>query len=83
MTKAMREKEEMRVRSKYRFALFRIRFPDGVFLQGTFNVHEHLDKVYEFVQSCLKVESSEFTLIVPHGGKLNPDSFGETLFNLR
>lgn len=32
-TKAMREKEEMRELKKYRFALIRIRFPDGVFLQ--------------------------------------------------
>lgn len=32
-TKAMREKDELRELKKYRFALIRIRFPDGVFLQ--------------------------------------------------
>ena len=32
-TKAMREKEEMKERRKYRFALMRIRFPDGLVLQ--------------------------------------------------
>lgn len=32
-TKAMREKDEMREMKKYRFALIRIRFPDGVYLQ--------------------------------------------------
>jgi UBX domain-containing protein 6 len=32
-TKAMREKEESRERKKYRFALIRVRFPDGLVLQ--------------------------------------------------
>lgn len=32
-TKAMREKEELREMRKYRFALIRIRLPDGIFLQ--------------------------------------------------
>lgn len=32
-TKAMREKEEMREMRKYRFALIRVRFPDGILLQ--------------------------------------------------
>ena len=32
-TKAMREKEEKRERKKFRFALIRIRFPDGLVLQ--------------------------------------------------
>ena len=83
MTKAMREKEETRVRRRYRFALIRIRFPDGVFLQGTFNVYEKVEKIFEFVQSCLKVESSEFSLVVPHSSKLSADDFEETLFDMR
>lgn len=29
----MREREELRIINKYKFALLRIRFPDGVFLQ--------------------------------------------------
>lgn len=32
-TKAMREKDELRTMNKYNFALIRVRFPDGVFLQ--------------------------------------------------
>lgn len=32
-TKAMREKEEVRVLNRYKFALIRIRFPDGIYLQ--------------------------------------------------
>lgn len=32
-TKAMREKDELRTMNKYNFALIRVRFPDGLFLQ--------------------------------------------------
>jgi UBX domain-containing protein 6 len=32
-TKAMREKEEKREMRKYKYAVIRIRFPDGVLLQ--------------------------------------------------
>ena len=38
-TKAMREKEEMKERRKYRFALMRIRFPDGLVLQVPIYLH--------------------------------------------
>lgn len=32
-TKAMREKDELREIRKYKFAIIRVRFPDGLFLQ--------------------------------------------------
>jgi UBX domain-containing protein 6 len=32
-TKAMREKEEQREKRRYRFAIIRVRFPDGLVLQ--------------------------------------------------
>lgn len=32
-TKAMREKDELREIRKYKFALIRVRFPDGLYLQ--------------------------------------------------
>lgn len=53
-TKAMREKEEAKARRKYKFCLIRIRFPDGWILQGTFNVHEPVSAVSEFVTNCLE-----------------------------
>jgi hypothetical protein len=34
-TKAMREKEEQREMRKYRYAVIRVRFPDGILLQVT------------------------------------------------
>jgi len=53
-TKAMREREEQREKRKYKFTLIRIRFPDGLVLQGTFSVYERFSAVLEFVQECLE-----------------------------
>lgn len=36
-TKAMREKDELREIRKYKFAIIRVRFPDGLFLQVSKN----------------------------------------------
>jgi len=53
-TKAMREREEQRERRKYRFTLIRIRFPDGLVLQGTFSVYEKYSAVTDFVSDSLE-----------------------------
>lgn len=82
-TKAMREREELRYIQRYKFALIRIRFPDGVYLQGTFSVYEKFDQVYAFVQSCLRNEAQEFKLMSPIGTKWDDDDMNKTLFDLR
>lgn len=82
-TKAMRERDELRYINRYKFALIRIRFPDGVYLQGTFSVYEKLSQVYEFVQSCLKNEAMDFKLMSPIGGKFDDDDLNRTLHDLR
>lgn len=82
-TKAMREREELRYINRYKFALIRVRFPDGVYLQGTFSVYEKLCQVYEFVQSCLKNESLEFKLMSPIGGAFTNEDKSKTLHDLR
>lgn len=79
----MREREELRYIQRYKFALIRVRFPDGVYLQGTFSVYEKLEQVYSFVQSCLKNESAEFKLMSPIGTKWCDDDMNKTLFDLR
>ncbi|XP_063698621.1 UBX domain-containing protein 6 [Culicoides brevitarsis] len=71
MTKTMREKEEQRVINRYNFALIRVRFPDGVYLQGTFHVFEKLEDVFEMVKSALKTSEAEFSLVSPTGHKFN------------
>merc|ERR1711997_1078899 len=53
-TKAMRERDEQRDKRKYRFTLIRIRFPDGLVLQGTFAVREKFSNVKEFVTDALE-----------------------------
>lgn len=82
-TKAMREREELRYIQRYKFALIRVRFPDGVYLQGTFSVYEKLEYVYAFVQSCLRIESLEFKLMSPIGAKWDEEDMQKTLFDLR
>ncbi|XP_046388902.1 UBX domain-containing protein 6 [Ischnura elegans] len=70
-TKAMREREELRERKLYRYSLIRIRFPDGVLLQGTFSVYERFSTVVEFVQENLLVENKTFVLILPSGDRIS------------
>lgn len=82
-TKAMREKEELRTLNMYKFTLMRVRFPDGVFLQGTFSVYEKLGDVVDFVRSCLKDETFDFSLVIPAGPKLTAEEYERTLYDLR
>lgn len=82
-TKAMRERDELRYIQRYKFALIRVRFPDGVYLQGTFSVYDKLEQVYEFVRSCLNNESLEFKLMSPLGTKWEEDEKAKSLFDLR
>ncbi|XP_055716294.1 UBX domain-containing protein 6 [Phlebotomus papatasi] len=82
-TKVMREREELRIINRYRYTLIRVRFPDGVYLQGTFNVYEKFLQVHEFVQSCMKHESAEFHLVGPTGHKFEEDDFEKSLYDLR
>lgn len=70
-TKAMREREEQRERKLYRYTLIRIRFPDGILLQGTFSVYERVSAVLYFVQDNLFDDYRPFTLITPSGDKLH------------
>lgn len=82
-TKAMREREELRVANRYRYALIRVRYPNGIYLQGTFNVYEKLSEVYDFVQSCLNDEKLQFNLLAPTGIRFSQEDMEKTLFDLR
>lgn len=82
-TKAMREKEEMREMKKYRFALIRVRFPDGILLQGTFGVHEKYENVVAFVRENLEDEDLPFSLTTPTGHRLTLEDEQSSLVDLR
>ncbi|XP_017033580.1 UBX domain-containing protein 6 [Drosophila kikkawai] len=82
-TKAMREREEQRNLRMYRYALVRVKFPNGLFIQGTFNVFEKITDVFEFVQSCLADESLDFTLVATSEGKLSDEDLEKSLFDCK
>nr|XP_016942982.1 UBX domain-containing protein 6 [Drosophila suzukii] len=82
-TKAMREREEQRNLRMYRYALVRVKFPNGLFIQGTFNVYEKIADVFEFVQSCLADESLDFSLVATSEGKLGEEDLEKTLFDCK
>ncbi|XP_045584960.1 UBX domain-containing protein 6 [Procambarus clarkii] len=70
LTKAMRERQELREMRKYRFSLIRVRFPDGIILQGTFGVHEKFEEVLKFIRENLVNDWRPFFLSLSGGGKV-------------
>ncbi|XP_076060811.1 UBX domain-containing protein 6-like [Oratosquilla oratoria] len=80
-TKAMREREELREMRKYRFALIRIRFPDGLILQGTFYVYEKFGNVLLFIRENLVQDWRPFILNLSGGGKIDEEE--QSLVELR
>ncbi|KAL8609906.1 hypothetical protein ACOMHN_016381 [Nucella lapillus] len=78
-TKAMRERDELKELRKYRFTLIRVRFPDGVLLQGVFKAHEKLSAVRQFVGEQLGTWLP-FNLVTATGQRLIDD--GATLAEL-
>ncbi|XP_047048989.1 plant UBX domain-containing protein 2-like [Lolium rigidum] len=63
--KSYKEKQALAARQKYKQAVIRVQFPDGVILQGVFLPSEATGSLYEFVASALKQPSLEFDLICP------------------
>ncbi|XP_017868439.1 PREDICTED: UBX domain-containing protein 6 [Drosophila arizonae] len=82
-TKAMREREEQRTLRMYRYSLIRVKFPNGLYIQGTFNVYEKISDIFEFVQSCLADESLEFNLVSASDGKFSEDDMEKTLYDCK
>ncbi|XP_071082847.1 UBX domain-containing protein 6-like [Haliotis cracherodii] len=73
-TKAMRERDEQRELRRYRYALLRVRFPNGIMLQGTFRTVEKLQAIYEFIRENLHEDWMPFQLITSTGQKLTEDA---------
>jgi UBX domain-containing protein 6 len=72
-TKAMRERDERRELTKYRFVLIRVRFHD-VLLEGTFKANEPFSCVVDFVRENLEHDWVPFQLSSAGGQKLMDDS---------
>ncbi|KAH8407719.1 hypothetical protein KR222_011288 [Zaprionus bogoriensis] len=82
-TKAMRDREEQRNLRMYRYSLIRVKFPNGLYIQGTFNVYEKISDVFEFVQSCLADETLEFNLVASSEGKFSEEDMEKTLYDCK
>lgn len=73
-TKAMREREERRELLRYKFTLIRVRFPDGILLQGTFKATEKLSVLKEYMREHLTNDWIPFQLCTQIGTKLDDDN---------
>ncbi|KAK3102614.1 hypothetical protein FSP39_012651 [Pinctada imbricata] len=62
-TKAMRERDEQRELRKYRFVLIRVKFPEGIILQGTFKAVDKLSNLFEFVRENMANDWMPFDLV--------------------
>lgn len=69
-TKAMRERDELKELRRYRYSLLRIRFPDGILLQGVFRVSEAAKSIYSFVREHLLNDWIPFSLTTGTGHKI-------------
>ncbi|XP_022105559.1 UBX domain-containing protein 6-like [Acanthaster planci] len=72
-TKAMREAEAQKNLRQYRYALIRVRFPNGILLQGTFRASENLSAVMEFTRGALINDWQPFVLTDATGRKLTEE----------
>ncbi|CAI9096737.1 OLC1v1032946C1 [Oldenlandia corymbosa var. corymbosa] len=63
--RSLKEKQAKAARKRYKKALIRVQFPDGVVLQGVFLPSESTAALYDFVSSALKEPSLEFDLRHP------------------
>lgn len=80
-TRQMRERDRIRELRRYRYCLIRVRFPDGIVLQGTFLATDKLAAVVEFITENLVDDWIPFYLSTSTGQRLDSGS-GETLAEL-
>jgi len=64
-TRAHREKERAGAAVTHTQASVRVRFPEGVCLQGQFGVHEPLTSIFEWVTASLRYPGLTYELITP------------------
>ena len=75
ITKEMRERERLKALRRYRFAVIRVRFPDGYLVQGTFKTTDKLSHVRMFISELMQDEGAEFNLVSGLGANVeNEDS---------
>lgn len=65
ISKTSREKMAAANKRKYKAAIIRVQFPDGVVLQGMFLPWESTTAIYEFVSTSLRNPNTQFSLAAP------------------
>jgi len=73
-TREMRERDRVRELRRYRYCLIRVRFPDGILLQGTFAANEKLSAVFAFIAENLVSDGIPFSLSSSAGHALMEDT---------
>jgi len=73
-TRQMRERDRIRELRRYRYCIIRIRFPDGVLLQGTFCATDKLSAVNSFIVENLVNDWIPFVLSKSTGERLDGDN---------
>ena len=81
-TREMRERDRVKELRRYRYCLIRVRFPDGVLLQGTFAAHEKLPAVSAFIAENLVSDWIPFTLSSSTGQTLTEETSSLAELNL-
>ena len=69
-TREQREQEAARLKRVYRKAMIRVRFPDGLTLQGTFSTAATVSLVLQWVSESLRDPAHAFELCPPRGKPL-------------
>ena len=81
-TREMRERDRIKELRRYRYCLIRVRFPDGILLQGIFAAHEKLSAVFAFIAENLVSDWIPFSLASSTGHALTDDSSSLAELNL-
>ena len=83
-TKEMREREQTRELRRYRFALVRVRLPDGIILQATFRATSHFSGLRNIIRESIKDDVSwvPFTLSSQTGHRFSENDDNTSLVEL-
>jgi len=81
-TREMRERDRIKELRRYRYCLIRVRFPDGILLQGTFAASEKLTAVFAFISENLVFDCIPFSLSSSTGHALTDDASSLAELNL-
>ena len=60
--KRLQEYNKLRTKKVYSTSIIRIKFPDGLILQGKFGAREKISALYSYVKECIFEKDRDFVL---------------------